>query len=101
NAIKYTTCEEKKITVALMKKGNKAEIAVIDNGSGIPLKEQERIFDRFYRIGNELTRTVKGTGLGLYLVKQIVQAHRGTVKVSSDGENQGSVFTINLPLVES
>ncbi len=57
----------------------------------------DRVFERFHRGGNELTRTVKGSGLGLTLVKQIVEAHRGSVHVEST-PGRGSTFSIRLPL---
>ena len=72
-------------------------ISVKDFGEGIKKEELEKVFERFYRGGDELTRTVKGSGLGLTLVKQIVEAHKGTVEVESE-RGQGSVFTIRLPL---
>jgi len=99
NALKYSQPSHKKITVSLKRNGNQIELAVEDNGIGVPRTEQAMIFERFYRSGDELTRSVNGTGLGLYLVRQIVEAHGGEVKVSSDGEGRGSVFTITLPAV--
>ena len=99
NALKYSQPTHKKITVSLKRKGNQVELTVEDNGIGVARDEQPMIFERFYRSGDELTRSVKGTGLGLYLVRQIVEAHGGEVTVSSPGENKGSVFTITLPAV--
>ena len=99
NALKYSGPSDKRITVSLKRKGGQAELTVADNGIGIPRSEQEKIFERFYRSGNEQTRNVRGTGLGLYLVRQIVEAHGGEVAVVSGGENEGSVFTITLPAV--
>lgn len=100
NALKYSKPENRKISVSLSRQGALACIDIADNGVGIPVKEQKYIFDRFYRIGDESTRTVKGTGLGLYLVRQSVEAHGGTVKIRSEGIGHGSVFTIKLPLVQ-
>ena len=71
-------------------------IEVSDNGIGISVPERKKIFEKFYRVGNEMTRTTKGTGLGLYIVSQIVKAHKGTIRIS-DNEHQGSVFKITLP----
>ncbi|MBN1212908.1 MAG: HAMP domain-containing histidine kinase [candidate division Zixibacteria bacterium] len=99
NALKYSPTEKRRLEVTLRKNADRAELSVADIGAGIPSGEQDRIFERFYRVGNETTRSVKGTGLGLYLVRQIVEAHRGEVEVSSDGAGQGSVFTIKLPMV--
>jgi signal transduction histidine kinase len=99
NALKYSPTDKRQIDVTLHKDADRAELRVADHGSGIPAAERERIFERFYRVGNETTRTVKGTGLGLYLVRQIVEAHGGEVRVTSNGTGPGSVFTIKLPMV--
>jgi len=69
---------------------------VEDRGEGIPVPEQERIFERFYRSGSELRRRTQGVGIGLSIVKHIVEAHRGRVAVRS-APGQGSRFTIELP----
>jgi signal transduction histidine kinase len=69
---------------------------VADKGIGIPLNERVKVFQRFYRIGNEDTRNTKGTGLGLYIVKQIVKAHRGKIQIL-DNQPQGTIFKITLP----
>jgi two-component system phosphate regulon sensor histidine kinase PhoR len=75
-------------------------ITVQDFGVGIGKEEKDKIFERFYRGGDELTRTVKGSGLGLTLVKQIVDAHKGSVQVESE-PGQGSTFSIKLPLEDT
>jgi signal transduction histidine kinase len=72
-------------------------ISVTDHGPGIPTSEHERIFERFYRSGSELRRETQGVGIGLSIVKHIVEAHGGRVRVESDG-GKGSRFTIELPL---
>ena len=96
NAIKYSG-ETMKANVYASAEVNDLVIAVEDFGLGIKSEEVDKIFDRFYRGGDELTRTVKGSGLGLTLVKQIVESHKGTVSVKSE-PGQGSTFTIKLPL---
>ncbi|MEL7118109.1 MAG: HAMP domain-containing sensor histidine kinase [Bacteroidota bacterium] len=96
NAVKYSP-KEAKINVSLGLESNGVEISVADQGIGIEDSEKELIFDKFYRVGSEDTRKTKGTGLGLYIVKQIVDAHGGKIKVS-DNKPSGSVFTIQLPL---
>jgi K+-sensing histidine kinase KdpD len=68
---------------------------VLDEGSGIPDDEKKRVFDKFYRIGNETTRTTKGTGLGLYLCKKIVEDHKGHIRVA-DNLNRGSNFMVSF-----
>jgi signal transduction histidine kinase len=98
NAIKYSG-DAKKVEVRAYKENQSLVIAVQDFGIGIEKEIKEKIFDRFYRGGDELTRTVKGSGLGLTLVKQIVEAHHGSVQVESE-PGQGSTFSIKLPLEE-
>lgn len=76
-----------------------AVLEVRDNGGGISEEDQPFIFDRFYRGGNEMTRTTQGTGLGLFLVRQIVHAHGGTVEVAASGAD-GTTFRVVLPGAE-
>ena len=96
NAIKYSA-GAKKIYVRVFKDDQYLIITVQDFGVGIKPEEIDRVFERFYRGGDELTRTVKGSGLGLTLVKQIVQAHHGSVHVESE-PGRGSTFSIRIPL---
>lgn len=96
NAVKYSG-ESKRIDVNAQVDGQHFVIAVRDYGVGIKKEEVNKIFDRFYRGGDELTRTVKGSGLGLTLVKQIVEAHKGSIQVESE-PGKGSVFMLNLPI---
>jgi signal transduction histidine kinase len=96
NACKYSG-DSKIIEVRLFQKGNKVIFSIRDYGIGIRVEDQEKIFSRFYRAGQELTQTVKGSGIGLTIVKQIVDAHQGDISVESN-PGKGSVFTIKLPL---
>jgi len=96
NAVKYSG-DSRKISVSASVKEQSLLIAVRDFGVGIKKEDLDRIFERFYRGGDELTRTVKGSGLGLTLVKEIVEAHSGKVDVESE-PGKGSVFSIRLPL---
>ena len=96
NAIKYSA-GSKKVCIRSYRENQYLIIAVQDFGVGIKLEEIDRVFERFYRGGDELTRTVKGSGLGLTLVKQIVEAHHGNVHVESE-PGHGSTFSIQLPL---
>jgi len=96
NAIKYTL-EEGKITVRLNVINDNAVIEVEDNGIGIAEDEQQRIFERFYRVDKARSRTLGGTGLGLSIVKHIAFRHKGHISLESTLE-QGSLFRITLPL---
>jgi signal transduction histidine kinase/tetratricopeptide (TPR) repeat protein len=99
NAIKYSG-DSRRISVSASLEGQAVAIAVQDFGVGIKGEDIPRVFERFYRGGDELTRTVKGSGLGLTLVREIVAAHRGKVHVMSE-PGKGSVFSIRLPLPQS
>ena len=95
NAVKYGGSAPR-IGVRLGHERGRALLEVRDNGPGIPEDELPFVFDRFFRGGDEMTRSTNGTGLGLYLVKQIVKAHRGTVTVVSTGRD-GTTFRVTLP----
>jgi two-component system, OmpR family, phosphate regulon sensor histidine kinase PhoR len=71
-------------------------VKVADKGIGITDPEKPKVFDKFYRTGNEDTRKTKGTGLGLYIVHKIVKAHHGDIKIS-DNTGRGTIFTITFP----
>lgn len=92
NAIKYSQpCSE--VNVRLFRKENQVYLMVADQGIGIADEEKSRIFDRFYRVGSEETRNTKGTGLGLYIVKQVLDKHQATINVK-DNKPAGSVFEV-------
>lgn len=96
NAVKYSG-DAKEIAVRLGRDGDFLVLSVQDHGIGIPRGEQEKIFDRFHRVGTALVHEVKGSGLGLSIVRHIVQVHGGRVSVAS-GPGAGSAFTIRLPI---
>ena len=96
NAIKYTAAKGT-VTVALTVTEGLAVLAVKDNGLGIDESDQERIFERFYRVDKARSQSLGGTGLGLAIVKHIVQSHKGRLQLKSK-LNQGSTFTITIPL---
>lgn len=96
NAAKYSP-KDKQIHTFLRSFDNKVELKIADRGMGISDKEKKKIFNKFYRVGNEDTRSTKGTGLGLYIVHQTVKAHGGSIEVG-DNKPTGTVFTIQIPL---
>jgi len=96
NAIKYSG-EVKRLSITTETLPSDLSIEIADHGIGIPRGEQAKIFEKFYRVGNGLVHDVKGSGLGLSLVKHIIEAHKGTISVESD-VGKGSVFRILLPL---
>jgi len=99
NAVKYSP-DEKHIQVAVSRLNGNVEVSVRDHGSGIAKEDLKRVFDKFYRGGNAKAQGAKGTGIGLAIVKEIVEAHRGTVRVRSES-GKGSEFTMVLPCRES
>jgi signal transduction histidine kinase len=96
NALKYSQ-DRKFIGVHLYRDNGSVKLEVVDQGIGIPHQEQQKIFEKFYRVGDPLVHNTKGSGLGLSLVRHIVQAHGGEVAVDST-PGQGSKFTIVLPV---
>jgi len=94
NAIKYSG-KESNVQLLLQKEKQQIVLSVIDEGVGIPAEEKKKVFDKFYRVGSEATRTTKGTGLGLYLCKQIVRELKGTISLS-DNIPKGSIFTVKM-----
>ncbi len=95
NAIKYTPSNGN-ISVHTYKTGSEIIVEVSDTGIGIPKEDQDRIFERFYRVDKTRSRKVGGTGLGLSIVKHIVLLHGGSVEVESE-LNKGSKFIVKLP----
>jgi signal transduction histidine kinase len=96
NAVKYSS-NEKYLGIRLYRHSNGVNLEVVDHGIGIPAKEHLKIFEKFYRVGDPLVHNTKGSGLGLSLVRHIVQAHGGAVEVESS-PGKGSKFIITLPL---
>jgi signal transduction histidine kinase len=92
NAMKYSPTASA-ITVRLTEMDNEVQFSVTDEGSGIPDAEKKKIFDKFYRVGNENTRSAKGTGLGLYLCAKIAERHNGSISVTNN-HPQGSIFAV-------
>lgn len=97
NALKYSNGNPK-ITIKLYKENNTIVLSIQDNGIGIPKEYKDKIFQPFFRVPNMDRHNVKGYGLGLSYVAQIIKLHNGTINVS-EGSNKGSVFRIKLPIV--
>lgn len=95
NALKYSS-EKLCLVITLMKEGKYAAISFADNGSGVPEEYQGKIFEQFFRVPQGNTHTVKGYGLGLSYVKQVIARHQGSVSVCTNPTG-GSIFTIRLP----
>jgi len=96
NAVKYNV-PNGSVTVSLERTHDSAKIIVRDTGIGIPEAEQEKIFDRFYRVDKEHSRAMGATGLGLYIVRWVVETHGGEIDIKSES-GKGTTFFISLPL---
>jgi signal transduction histidine kinase len=99
NAIKYTP-EKGSVNIRLSKRAGNFQAKIIDSGWGIPKFAQDQIFSKFFRAHNIVKRETTGTGLGLYLVKGLVDALGGRIWFSSE-EGKGTVFTVSLPIKPS
>lgn len=99
NAIKYTPARGK-VEIVVKKTGDKVYFAITDTGIGIPAADQDRIFERFYRVDKARSRSLGGTGIGLSIVRNIIKQHGSEVKVKSN-EGQGSTFSFYLKVARS
>ena len=97
NSIKYSTLPLE-IKVRFKRHSKKVEINFYDNGIGIPHDQIKKIFQKFHRIYDNDIPNVKGTGLGLFVVKEIIKNHKGKITAQSEGKNKGSMFKIELPV---
>jgi signal transduction histidine kinase len=95
NAYKYSGAE-KRIELRADARNGGVDIEVEDHGVGIGKRDRKRVFDRFYRVDNLLTRQTEGSGLGLSISRRVVEAHGGKLTVKSE-LGKGSTFTIHLP----
>lgn len=98
NAIKYSP-QGGEVRVTVQQSGDEAVLSVTDQGIGIPSQDLPRLFERYFRASNVETRRITGMGYGLYVVREIVERHGGTITVASE-EGQGSTFTMRLPLLQ-
>ncbi|MCW5921131.1 MAG: sensor histidine kinase [Saprospiraceae bacterium] len=94
NAVKYSP-EGTPVEISATVEHGQMQLRVADSGHGIPDTEKKAVFEKFYRLGNEETRQSTGTGLGLYIVSQVVKAHGGAIQVT-DNKPQGTVFVVEI-----
>ncbi len=94
NALKYSS-KDAAVTISLEAQENEILLSVADEGKGIEAAEKKKIFDKYYRIGNKATKEAKGTGLGLYLTKKIIQQHKAAIFLK-DNIPSGSIFVITF-----
>ncbi|RMF18604.1 MAG: hybrid sensor histidine kinase/response regulator [Candidatus Dadabacteria bacterium] len=97
NAIKFTTgCDRREVSVRLSRRGDRVTLVVADTGIGIPEDKLPRIFERFYQVDPSATRRYGGMGIGLSLVKEVVENHEGSLNVQSRA-GEGATFTVEIP----
>ena len=100
NAVKYSGADVKVTVETANVDGKYAMLRVRDQGEGIPQAELKQIFKRFYRVPGQLATRVKGTGLGLYIVRSVAKRHGGRAWAESEGPGRGSTFVLQLPIVK-
>jgi two-component system, OmpR family, sensor histidine kinase CiaH len=99
NAAKYGGADQP-VRIAVARQGDEVAIEVSDQGIGLAEAEREKIFQKFYRVGDEMVRQAEGSGLGLYLARELVRQMGGTLTADSPGLGHGSTFRITLPLFQ-
>ncbi len=97
NALRYSPVGST-LTIRVRNGKKTCEIDFIDQGIGLNKKDVKKIFKKFYRVQNLDTQNIEGAGLGLFISKEIVKNHKGSIRVSSEGLNKGAVFTVSLPV---
>jgi signal transduction histidine kinase len=97
NGLSYTT-HEPRLSISVSFEGGRALVRVADNGAGIPESERERVFERFHRTGDPAFRNVTGTGLGLFIGRQLAEGHGGSLTIESSTPDDGTVFALALPV---
>jgi signal transduction histidine kinase len=98
NAVKYSN-DEVRVSVRIKASPirNRIDVFIRDSGIGIPASDLKRVFKRFYRVPQGEGKKVKGTGLGLFIVRSIIKKHGGSIQVDSKGDGRGSTFVVQLP----
>ena len=99
NALKYSP-KEKNIIVTIREENELAILEIRDEGQGFMEEDKNHLFQRFVKLSAEPTGGESSTGLGLSIVKSLVEAHHGTIKVMSDGKNKGATFIVELPVLK-
>jgi two-component system sensor histidine kinase SenX3 len=99
NSMKYSG-EHKQIKVSLSRNDGYIDLAIADRGVGIPVNEQQRIFEKFYRGSHATVRKTRGSGIGLSIIRHVAEMHGGQVLVESEA-GQGSTFTLRIPIREA
>jgi signal transduction histidine kinase len=97
NGLSYTT-RQPHLSIRVSSEGDRALVRVADNGAGIPENERDQVFERFHRTSDPAFRHVTGTGLGLYIGRQLAEGHGGSLTIESSTPDGGSVFALALPL---
>jgi len=97
NAIKYSG-KKTQVSVEVQQREDRVAVRVTDQGPGIPKPELKQIFKRFYRVPGPMASAVKGTGLGLYIVRSVAKRHGGRAWAESEGPGQGSTFVVEFPM---
>ena len=101
NALRHTPSPAGIVKVSARRHDARIEIAVADNGEGIAPEHLDRVFERFYRVDPARSRASGGTGIGLAIVRAIVEAHGGTATATSPGIGRGTTITLLLPIHRS
>jgi signal transduction histidine kinase len=97
NAIKYNESKVPELVISFKRNEKNLSMEFSDNGVGIERKQSKKIFKKFYQTARSNIKSTEGSGIGLYLVQNIVQAHKGKIKVNSSGKGKGATFTVTLP----
>jgi signal transduction histidine kinase len=98
NGLSYTT-RPPRLAISVSSEGARAVVRVADNGAGISASDRERVFERFQRTNDPAFRDVSGTGLGLFISRQLAEGHGGSLAIESSTPDDGTVFALTLPLL--